>query len=97
VLAVDPVHELLISNPLESRAPVACALVEQVLRPLVGNCTLRGSDFLSPGLGPFEGFAYAVSSQAVLMPTVAAVVVCCGRAFSGNAAARVVGDVGRRT
>jgi hypothetical protein len=28
------------------------------------------------------------------MPTVVAAVVCCGRAFSGGATARVVGDVG---
>jgi hypothetical protein len=48
-------------------------------------------------LRPFEGFAYAVRSQAVLMPTVVVVVVRCGRAFSGNAAARVVDDVGRWT
>jgi hypothetical protein len=96
-LAVEPVHELLISNPLESRAPVAPTLVEQVSRPLVGNCTLRGLDFSSPGLGLFEGFTYAVRSQAVLVPTLVSVVVRCGRAFSGDAAVRVVGDVGRRT
>jgi hypothetical protein len=76
---------------------VAPAFVERVLRPLLGNGTLRGSKFWSPGLGLFEGFAYAVRSQAVLMPIVVAVVVRCGRAFSGDAAARVVGDVGRRT
>jgi hypothetical protein len=93
VLAIKPVLELLISNPLESRAPVASAPVERVSRPLVS--TLRGSDFTSTVLGPFEGFAYAVRSQAVLMPTIVAVVVRCGRAFSADAATRVVGDVGR--
>jgi hypothetical protein len=31
------------------------------------------------------------------MPTIVAVVVRCGRAFSGDAAARVVGDVGKQT
>jgi hypothetical protein len=31
------------------------------------------------------------------MPTVVATVMRCGRAFSGIAAARVVGDVGGRT
>jgi hypothetical protein len=97
VLAVEPVHKLLINNPLESRAPVVLALVERVSRPLVSNRTLRGSDFTSTVLGPFEGFAYEVRSQAVLMPTVVAVVVHCGRAFSGDAAVHVVGDVGRRT
>jgi hypothetical protein len=76
---------------------VAPALAERASRPLVSNRTLRGSDFASTALRPFEGFAYAVRSQAVLMPIVVAVVVHCGRAFSGNAAARVVGDVGRRT
>jgi hypothetical protein len=69
VLAVEPVLELLISNPLESKAPVAPALVEWVSRLLVSNRTLRGSDSTSTVLGPFEGFAYAVRSQAVLMPT----------------------------
>jgi hypothetical protein len=97
VLAVESVHELLISNPLESRAPVAPALAERASRPPVSNRTLRGSDFASTALGPFEGFAYAVRSHAVLMPTVVAVDVRCGHTFSGNAAARVVGDVGRRT
>jgi hypothetical protein len=96
-LLVDPVLELLISNPLELRAPVAPALAERASRPLVGNCTLQRSDFSSAGLVPFEGFSYAVRSQAVLMPTVVAVVVRCGRAFSGDAAARVLGDVGRQT
>jgi hypothetical protein len=97
VLAVEPVLELLISNPLESRAPLAPTPVERVSRPLVSNHTLRGSNFTSTVLRPFEGFAYAIRSQAVLMPTVVAVVVRCGCAFSGDAAARVVGDVGRRT
>jgi hypothetical protein len=44
-LAVEPAPELLISNPLESRALVVPAFVERVLRPLVGNRTLRGSEF----------------------------------------------------
>jgi hypothetical protein len=57
VLAVEPVLELLISNPLESRAPVAPALIERVSRPLVSNHTLRGLDFTSTVLGPFEFFA----------------------------------------
>jgi hypothetical protein len=38
-----------------------------------------------------------VRDRAILMPTNVAVVVRCGHAFSGDAAARVVGDVGRRT
>jgi hypothetical protein len=81
VLAVEPVLKLLISNPLESRAPVAPAPVERVSRPLFSNHTLRGSNFTSTVLRPFEGFAYAIRSHAVLMPTVVAVVVRCGRAF----------------
>jgi hypothetical protein len=64
-LAVEPAHELLISNPLESRAPVMPALAEQASRPLVGICTLRGSDFLSPGLMPLEGYAYLVRDRAI--------------------------------
>jgi hypothetical protein len=97
VLAVEPVHELLISNPLKLRAPVAPALTERASRPLVGNRTLRGSDFSSPGLGLREGHAYLVRDWAILMPTVLTAVVRCGRAFSGDAAARVVCDLGRRT
>jgi hypothetical protein len=89
-----PALELLISNPLESRAPVAPAPIERVLGPLVGNRTLRGSDFSSPGLGPCGGHTYLVRDQAVLMPTVVAAVVRRGRAFLGDATARVVGDVG---
>jgi hypothetical protein len=65
VFPVEPVHELLISNPLKSRAPVALALVEQVSRPLVGSRTLRGSYFSSPGLGPREGHAYLVRDWAI--------------------------------
>jgi hypothetical protein len=34
VLTVEPVLELLISNPLESRAPVAPALVERVFETI---------------------------------------------------------------
>jgi hypothetical protein len=97
VLAVELVHELLIINPLESRAPVAPALAERASRPLVVNRTHRGSDFLSPGLGPREDHAYLVRDRAILMTTVMVVDVRCGRAFSGDAAARVVGVVGRRT
>jgi hypothetical protein len=54
---------------------VAPAFVRRVSRPLVGNRTLRGSDFSSAVLRLFEGFAYTVRSQAVLMPTVVTVVV----------------------
>jgi hypothetical protein len=64
-LAVESVHELLISNPLESRAPVAPVLAERASRPLVGNRTLRGSDFSSPGLGLSEGHAYLVRDEAI--------------------------------
>jgi hypothetical protein len=63
--AVRSALELLISNPLESRAPVASALVERVLRPLVSNRALRGFDFSSLGLGPREGHAYLVRDRAI--------------------------------
>jgi hypothetical protein len=65
VLAVEPVQELLTSNPPKSRAPVAPALVEQISRPLVDDRTLRGSYFSSPGLGPREGHAYLVRVRAI--------------------------------
>jgi hypothetical protein len=97
VLAVEPVHESLISSPQKLRAPVAPALVEQVSRPLVSIRTLRGSYFSSPRIGPREGHTYLVRDRAILMPTNVVVVVRCGRAFSGDTAARVVGDVGKRT
>jgi hypothetical protein len=64
-LVVEPAHKLLISNPLESRAPVALALTEQASRPLVDNRTLRGPDFSSPELGPREGHAYLVRDQTI--------------------------------
>jgi hypothetical protein len=67
-LAAKPALELLISNPLESRAPVVPALIEWVSRPLVSNRTLRGSDFLSPGLGPRKGHAYLVRDRAIKCP-----------------------------
>jgi hypothetical protein len=67
-LAVRLSLELLISNPLESRASVAPALAKRVLRLLISNRTLRGSNFLSPGLGPREGHAYLVRDRAIKCP-----------------------------
>jgi hypothetical protein len=67
-LAVEPAFELLISNPLESRAPVAPAPVERVSRPLVSNRTLRGSDFSSPELGSCEGHTHSVRDRAINCP-----------------------------
>jgi hypothetical protein len=51
VLAVELVHQLLISNPLELRAPVVPALAERASRPLVGNRTRRGRIFRALGSG----------------------------------------------
>jgi hypothetical protein len=65
---VEPALELLINNPLESRAPTAPALIERVSIPLVSNRTLRGSDFSCPGLGPCEGHTYLVRDQAIKYP-----------------------------
>jgi hypothetical protein len=93
-IAAELTLELLISNPLEPRAPMAPALVERVSRPLVSNRTLRGFDFSSPGLRPREGHAYLVRDKAIKCPRFVAVVVRRGRAFSGDATACVVGDVG---
>jgi hypothetical protein len=64
-LTVGPALESLISNPRELRSPVAPALAEWALRPLVGNRTLRGSGLLSLGLGPLEGHPYLVRDQAI--------------------------------
>jgi hypothetical protein len=92
-LTGKPILELLISNPLESRAPVA-PVTERVSGPLVGNRILQGSGLSSLGLGLCGGHPYLVRDQAVSMPTVVATVVRRGRAFSDDAAACVVGDVG---
>jgi hypothetical protein len=67
-LAAKPALELLISNPLESRASVVPALAEWVSRPLISNRTLRGSDFLSLGLEPREGHAYLARDRAIKSP-----------------------------
>jgi hypothetical protein len=67
-LATEPAFELLISNPLESRALVAPALVERVSKPLVSNRTLQGSDFSSPRLGLREGHTYLVRDRAIKCP-----------------------------
>jgi hypothetical protein len=96
-LAAKPTLELLISNPLESRAPVAPALTKRAPGPLVGNRTLQGSSLPSVGLGPCGGHPHSVRDRAVLMPTVVATVVRRGRIFSDDAPARVVGDVEVRT
>jgi hypothetical protein len=47
---------------------MAPALIGQVSGPLVGNLTLRGSDFSSPGLGPRGGHAYLVRDQTIKCP-----------------------------
>jgi hypothetical protein len=64
-LAVGLTHELLISNPHESRAPVVPTLAEQALRPQVSNRTLRGLDFSILMLGPLEGHPYLVRDRAI--------------------------------
>jgi hypothetical protein len=48
----EPTLEPLISNPLNLWASVVPTSDEWVLSPLISNRTLRGSDFLSPWLGP---------------------------------------------
>jgi hypothetical protein len=42
---------------------MAPALAERASRPLVGNRTLRVSDFSSTELGLFEGHAYLVRDR----------------------------------
>jgi hypothetical protein len=44
---------------------VAPVRVERVSRPLVSSRTLRGSGFLSVGLGPLEGHPYWVRDRAI--------------------------------
>jgi hypothetical protein len=63
--AAEPALELLICNPLDSRAHVAPALTEQVLRPLVSNRTLRGSGLSSPWLGLRGSYTYSVRNRVI--------------------------------
>jgi hypothetical protein len=65
---------------------------EQASRPLVGNSVLS-----KPGARAARGSFLLSKGPGHLMPAVAAVAKYCGRAFSGAAATRVVGGVGRRT
>jgi hypothetical protein len=74
---------------------VAPVHVEWASRPLVGNRTLRG--FFEPRVRATLGSSLLGKGLGHLMPTVAGTVARCGRAFSGAAAARVVGDVGEQT
>jgi hypothetical protein len=91
-----PALELLISSFRKSRAPVAPVYFEQASRPLVGIRTLRGSVSFELGARAARGSALLGKGQGHLMPIVAAIVTCRGCTFSGAAAVRVVGRVGRR-
>jgi hypothetical protein len=53
--------------------------------------------FFEPGARAARGSSLLGKGPGHLMPTVAAIVLRRGRAFSCATAARVVGDVGRRT
>jgi hypothetical protein len=90
---------VLVLEPLisRSRAPVAPVYLEQASRPLVGNRTLRGSVLSESGARAARGSSLLGKGPGHLMPVVTAVAMRCGRAFSGAAATRVVGGVGRRT
>jgi hypothetical protein len=92
-----PTLELVISSLCESRAPVAPIYFKRASRPLVGVRTLRGSRLFEPGARAARGSLSLGKGQDHLMPAVAATVTRRGHAFSGAAAARVVGGVGRRT
>jgi hypothetical protein len=72
-VVAEPTLELLISNPLDLRASVAPAFDEWDLTPLISNCTLRGSDFLSPWLVPRGGYPYSVRNHAIKWPQSCAV------------------------
>jgi hypothetical protein len=78
-----------------SRAPVAPVYLEQASRSLVDIRTLRESVLFKSGAA--RGSSLLGKRQGHLMPAVAAIVTHSGRAFSGAAAAHVVGGVGRRT
>jgi hypothetical protein len=73
---------------------VAPVYFERASRPLVGNCTLRGSVLSDQGARATRGSSLLVKGPGHLLLAVAAAVRCRGRAFSGAAAARVVGGVG---
>jgi hypothetical protein len=75
---------------------VAPVHAERAAKPLVGTRTLRGSGF-ELGARAIRGSSLLGKGPGHLMPTVASTVLRCGRAFSGAAAMRVVGDVGGRT
>jgi hypothetical protein len=92
-----PVFNLLISSFCESRAPVAPVYFKRASRPLVGVRTLRGSYLFEPGARAARGSLLPTKGQGHLMPAVAATVTRRGRAFSGAATVRVVGEVGRWT
>jgi hypothetical protein len=92
-----PALEPLIRKICRSRAPVAPVYFKQASGPLVGNRTLRGSVLSEPGARAARGSSLLGKGPGHLMPAVAATVMRCGRAFSGTAAARVVGGVGRWT
>jgi hypothetical protein len=91
-----PALELLISSFRKLRAPLEPVYFKRALRPLVGVRTLRGSHLFEPGARAARGSLLLGKGQGHLMPTVAAIVTRRGHAFSGAAAARVVGGVGRR-
>jgi hypothetical protein len=92
-----PALELLISKFCRLRAPVAPVYFEQASRPLVGNRTLRGSVLSELGARSTRGSPLLGKGPGHLMPAVTAIVMRCKRAFSGAAAVRVVGGVGRWT
>jgi hypothetical protein len=76
---------------------VAPVRTERASRPLVSNHTLRESGFFEPGARAARGSSLLGKGPGHLLPVVVATVLRRGRAFSGAAAAGVVGDVGRRT
>jgi hypothetical protein len=69
---------------------------EQASRTLVGVRTLRGSILFELGARAARGSSLLGKGPGHLMPAVAAIAMRRGSAFSGTAAARIVGGVGRR-
>jgi hypothetical protein len=76
---------------------MALVYFERASRPLVGNRTLRGLVLFESGARAARGSSLLCKGPGHLMPADAAIVMCWGCTFSSVAAARIVGEVGRRT
>jgi hypothetical protein len=74
---------------------MAPVYLEQASRPLVDVRTLRGSVLFEPGARAARRSSLLGKGPGPLMPAVAAMAMCRGRAFSGTAAACIADGVGK--